>query len=1687
MKKILLLVFIAFLVGCKPHEHTPLVRKAYDDQYHWNVASCGHDVKLNQALHVLIETIIEEPTETNEGLKIYKCQECGYEKEEVIPKLKHEHSYYEYDCVLPTCETQGYTIYRCDCGDEYFDKYVDAEHQVSTYANYDDEFHWYQSTCGHEIEIKKEAHNLVDGACSCGYSVNTLSFLLEGDEYTVIGYEQLVSSTLIIPSAYNGKPVTKIASEAFKEAKEIKKLIVSEGIKTIEKAAFENCRNLLSYSLPSTLTSAIDNVFSGCIRLVERKFYSDRWGNNTIDHIITFGDTKTSVVFDGDFAYIKYKELDRYCLVGYFGSDEVLELPKSFNGLPYDIYSYTFYNSENLKELIIPTDANIETIYENALYGLSLNSLYLPKTIKSAKEALNNTSCENLYFNGTLIDWCGIELSSQDLDYPEKYLYGSDKSLTDSVINFYIKENNEYTKLEGTLIIPSEIKVIGHNQFSGLSSITEVIIHKDVEVIAAGAFRNCYNLKTVTIEQNSNLKCIGSHAFKNCILLENITIPTTLEAIVSSNDNHWLVNCNNLKNVYFQGGISEWISFTNLLDGHYTASPMHYASNIYFNIDGSYKLATDIVIPEDTEEISSYSFYNFKHLETAIIPDVKTIGDSIFNGCDKLHTIHYDGYYDVSKMNFGFDIAIYVLVDGEYKLYEDFICVEIDGEDDIEKVYYNPLYDDITEIYLPSNVISISTRSIESKVERIYYDGTFENWLDISFIYNGFYSGTIYFKEEPVTSLDVPEYISFVDATYLSAFKDVTELHVYPSNADYVSFASLVNLNTLYYHGTVEQIKESSRDLESYLNMKYDVYVLDENGEFYLLTDGTIDCENEEVIYLENITELKTGSLKNASSAHTIYIPKSVIYFESDLGLSNELKNVYYGGTIEDWCKITFNDHYANIAADAKLYLLDDNCEYYELTDIVIPKSITKINNYQFWTSFKEYNSLTVHEGVTEVGEDILAFGETVIYNYSALDLSMYKIITDVDPNTSDFIFQETTDGYRLMKYIGTDTIVTLPDDYNGHKYIVDENAFSYRLIKLIVPESISIDWNFDNYEYKAWNRLVEVCFLDGDPNKHPGRCALSMVYDINETNLIYDGDYLFASNEAKDYYCLVDYLGQDKDLVLPSEINGKPYNIENSAFRNNHFIESVVIPNGVVEIGYYAFYNCANLRSVTLPSSLDRSASYAFSECENLETVYYNGTLKDYCRTPFIKSVEGSPLENIKNFYLLENDQYVELVNVVIPDGVTNLYSNMFNNINSIKTVTIPKTLTNLPADALPSIDKIYLPSTLLSLGTSRAHINEMYYDGTISEFIQIDFGVVDVEEVFVKVNGEYKSLKTMTIPYTNDNINTTKLANLNIKHDVIILEEGIKKIYMTNDAEKVYLPKSLEKVDKFSGDVEELYFAGDLEQFLNLFVFSGGTWGKMGRVNRFFMMGENGEYQEVKELVIPASCTVVNDDFVYFKGIESIVIPKTMEHVMTPILNDDTALKKVYFNGTILDWCKITFTSSNANPMSVASEFYLLDDNNEYCLLEELVIPNGVTKIGDYQFYNFKQIKSITWNDALRVIGKEAFFSLTQITEVLLPNSLQELGNKAFNECSNLKKLYLPNSITELSGSAFVNNDNLRVLITEFSFEELENRGLYLSNEIGLYFVDGNKVYVRHQKLVNDIIWEYKDQKLQIIKIAK
>ena len=48
----------------------------------------------------------------------------------------------------------------------------------------------------------------------------------------------------------------------------------------------------------------------------------------------------------------------------------------------------------------------------------------------------------------------------------------------------------------------------------------------------------------------------------------------------------------------------------------------------------------------------------------------------------------------------------------------------------------------------------------------------------------------------------------------------------------------------------------------------------------------------------------------------------------------------------------------------------------------------------------------------------------------------------------------------------------------------------------------------------------------------------------------------------------------------------------------------SVTIPEGVAEIGWYAFSGCTGLTSVTIPSSMTEISNYAFSGCTNLASV---------------------------------------------------------------------------------------------------------------------------------------------------------------------------------------------------------------------------------------------------------------------------------------------------------------------------------------------------------------------------------------------------------------------------------------------------------------------------------------------------
>ncbi|MDD7315511.1 MAG: glycosyl hydrolase family 18 protein [Bacilli bacterium] len=71
-----------------PHTHKFETVWSYDETTHFHKSTCGHDVVDAKADHNFDSgRITKEATETTNGTKIYTCETCGYEKEEVIPMI----------------------------------------------------------------------------------------------------------------------------------------------------------------------------------------------------------------------------------------------------------------------------------------------------------------------------------------------------------------------------------------------------------------------------------------------------------------------------------------------------------------------------------------------------------------------------------------------------------------------------------------------------------------------------------------------------------------------------------------------------------------------------------------------------------------------------------------------------------------------------------------------------------------------------------------------------------------------------------------------------------------------------------------------------------------------------------------------------------------------------------------------------------------------------------------------------------------------------------------------------------------------------------------------------------------------------------------------------------------------------------------------------------------------------------------------------------------------------------------------------------------------------------------------------------------------------------------------------------------------------------------------------------------
>ncbi len=154
--------------------------------------------------------------------------------------------------------------------------------------------------------------------------------------------------------------------------------------------------------------------------------------------------------------------------------------------------------------------------------------------------------------------------------------------------------------------------------------------------------------------------------------------------------------------------------------------------------------------------------------------------------------------------------------------------------------------------------------------------------------------------------------------------------------------------------------------------------------------------------------------------------------------------------------------------------------------------------------------------------------------------------------------------------------------------------------------------------------------------------------------------------------------------------------------------------------------------------------------------------------------------------------------------------------------------------------------------------------------------------------------------------------------------------------------------------------------------------------------MLDDSSEYYLVTELVIPDSVTSIGSYAFYnCTGLTTVTIGSDVVRIGSDTFYGCSSIVDVYYNGTVADWCSISFGNAYSNPMYYADNLYMLDDSSEYYLVTELVIPDSVASISSYAFYNCTGLTTVTIDSSVIKIATYAFYGCSSLDSVELLDS--------------------------------------------------------------------------------------------------
>lgn len=485
------------------------------------------------------------------------------------------------------------------------------------------------------------------------------------------------------------------------------------------------------------------------------------------------------------------------------------------------------------------------------------------------------------------------------------------------------------------------------------------------------------------------------------------------------------------------------------------------------------------------------------------------------------------------------------------------------------------------------------------------------------------------------------------------------------------------------------------------------------------------------------------------------------------------------------------------------------------------------------------------------------------------------------------------------------------------------------------------------------------------------------------------------------------------------------------SAFSHYYKLTNITIPSGVVFIGHHAFRGCSGIAEITIPEGVSSIEPSTFEDCTSLANINIPNpnTITEIGERAFsgcvnLESINiGNSVKSIGSYAFWECSK---LSKIVIPDTITSIKESTFYGCTSLKEVLIGNGVTSIGLCAFSTCSSL----TNLVLGTNVEEINT----GAFSNCTSLEKVDIPDSVKWILDSAFYgcTSLKNLKIGQNVEIIgesafNTcTSLENINIPDNVTLIDNNA--FYDCNNTQSVHIGKSVHYIgyNAFYNCTGELTVDCNLPDLSEYTIsgFSDSCFTKIiisDNVTSIGAQAFNGA-QNVTSIVIGDNVTHIGD-FAFttkFNAKLDITLGKNVSYIGNYAFGSNVHKSIELYISDLKAFLNMEmYSDSDSDNIFYSFQYFDLYLNGE--LLNELVIPDGVSSIKDGRFYGCRHIESVTLPKGVISIGSQAFYNCSNIESIHLPEGLVSIGDSAFCGCDKMSDITIPESVTTIGKNAF------------------------------------------------------------------